>query len=337
MRPAILAVHRGVVGVLLLALLFVGSTPYLQAATKGETVFAEVNGQEIGWAEFNSAVHMAARQRFFHRGAAEGKLDALRVEVARGMIDRILLLEEARRRGISVDSAALDKGYDQALARFRGVQLSAENRLELRHQVEDRLLLGALEQEVKSVPDPTDAEVRSFYERHLDKFTTPAQGRVSVILLNVAPSSSTEVWQAAHDEAAKLYAKLQNGADFAELASIHSADSSADRGGDLGFVHRGMLSAQAQEIVDGLDIGEVSEPVALLQGVALFRLTERKPAEVNPFERVAQRAASLLKRERSEKAWEDLVQALRAKAKIVVHEGALEKQIINGYVPAADY
>ena len=337
MRSTALAVHRRVAGVLLLGLLFVGSTPYLQAATGSETVFAEVDGQAISRVEFDSAVHMAARQRFFHRGPADDKLDALRVEVARGMFDRILLLEEVHRRGLSVEPVVLDDAVDQALARFQGVQLSDENRLELRRQVEEKLLLAALEQEVKSVPEPTDVEVRSYYERHLDKFTTPAQERVSVILLNVAPSSSAEVWQAAHDEAAKLYVKLQNGADFAELATIHSADSSADRGGDLGFVHRGMLSAQAQKVVDGLGVGEISEPVALLQGVALFRLTERKPAEVNPFERVAQRAASLLKRERSERAWEELVRSLRAKAKIVVHEDALEKQIINGYVPAADY
>ncbi len=336
MRSIALVLRRKVVSALL-ALFFAGSTSCLQAAVTGAAVFAEVNGQKIEWAEFDSEVHMAARQRFFHRDAANDKIDALRVEVARRMIDRILLLEEARRRGVSLVPSVFDKEFDSALSRFQDVKLSEENRRELARQVEEKLLLEALEQDVKAVPEPTDAEVRSYYESHLDKFTTPAQERVSVILLNVAPSSSAEVWQAAREEAAKLYGKLQSGADFARLARIHSADSSADRGGDLGFVHRGMLSRQAQEVVDGLGVGEVSEPVVLLQGIALFRLTERKPAELNPFERVAQRAASLLKRERGEKAWRDLIQSLRAKADIVVHEGALKKQIINGYVSAADY
>ena len=319
----------------------VGFAPYLHAAPEGATVFAEVNGQQISQYEFDAAVHMAARQRFFHRDAGEGKLAALRLETAKAIIDRLLLLDEAKRRQMSVSPSALSAQVELEAKRFHVDGLGDEHRRKLmaslHEQVKEKLLLRMLEQEVKNLTEPGEAAVRHYYEQHLDKFTTPAQLRVSVILLRVAPSSGSAVWQAAHDEAGRLYARIQAGADFAELAQLHSSDASADNGGDLGFVHQGMLSPEAQEVVDGLAVGQVSEPVALLQGIAIFQLTERRAAEVNPFERVRQRAISLLQRERGEVAWSELIYALRAKAKIVVrNDGALEQQIMKDYVPAAE-
>ncbi len=323
------------------ALLGIGSSPYLHAAVESETVFAEVDGQVISQYEFDAAVHMAARQRLFHRDPGGERLAKLRLETANRMIDRLLLLTEARQRRIDVPSSLLEARLEQELKRFHVAELEDERRRELvrllRDQAEETLLISRLEEEVKAVAEPSRAEVVRYYEEHLDKFTTPVQMRVSVILLRVAPSSGPAAWQAAHDEASKLYARLQEGGDFAALARIHSADSSADNGGDLGFVHRGMLSSESQEVVDGLGLGQVSEPVVLLQGIALFKLTERQAAEVNPFERVEQRAISLLKRERSEAAWSELIRTLRAKASIVVRrDGALGQQIMKSYGSAAE-
>ncbi len=323
------------------AFLGIGFAPYLHGAVADETVFAVVDGQSISQYELDAAVHMAARQRFFHRDVEPERLAELRLETAQGMIDRLLLLAEARRRAIEIPTLELDEAVELEAKRFHVDDLSDEQRLRLmvllREQTQERLLLQRLERAVKTVGEPAEEDVLRYYEEHLDKFTTPAQLRVSVILLNVAPSSGSAVWQAAHDEAARLHERLLAGGDFAALARIHSSDSSADQGGDLGFVHQGMLSAEAQQVVDKLAPGEVSEPVVLLQGIALFKLTERRAAEVNPFERVQQRAGSLLKRERGEVAWNDLIRSLRAKANIVVrNDGALEQQITKGYVPAAE-
>jgi hypothetical protein len=55
----------------------------------------------------------------------------------------------------------------------------------------------------------------------------------------------------------------------------------------------------------------VSDPVALLEGVAVFRLEDRKLGQLNPLAAVRQRATDLLKRDQSEHAWADLLARLR--------------------------
>ena len=290
-------------------------------------VFATVNGHAISRAELEAAVHGAARQRFYHGGVADERLEALRGEVARELIDRMLLLEEAKRRGVSVSEGALASALEIERRQFRLEELDGDHRQRvlalLRDQVRERLLLERLEADVKASGAFSREAVRAYYAANPDKFTTPPRQRLSVILLKVSPSATPQVWRAAENEAKLLLKRLDQGADFADLARIHSGDASASSGGDLGFVHQGMLTPEAQAAVDELQPGQVSPPVWLLQGVALFRLAERQVAHLNPFEDVEERARGLLSREAAARAWEELVQRLRDQAQLVIHDDTI--------------
>src|SRR6185503_17229974 len=102
-----------------------------------------------------------------------------------------------------------------------------------------------------------------------------------IILLKVDPSSPQAKWDGARNEGAAIAKRLKGGADFKQLAKLHSAEGSAEGGGDMGYVHRGMLPESAQEAIDKLKPGEITEPVALLEGMAIFRLEQRKPPKLN--------------------------------------------------------
>lgn len=326
----------------LAGLLFCGSV--MAQDNVASDIFAEVGGKKISWTEFDAGFHLAARQRFFHKGVSQDKLDALRVEVAQDMIDKLLLLKEVGRRELSISERDVDALVAEERKRFRIDHMSTEQKSNvmsmLRVQAEETLLLERLEVEVKAVSDPSEKSVREFYQRNVDKFTTPEQVRVSVILLRVAPSATPTVWRAAHDEALRLLVRMRSAADsgvrFSELALIHSGDSSAENGGDLGFVHQGMLSAEAQEVVDVLAPNAISEPVMLLQGVALFLVTERKLPELNLFEAVQSRASGLWMRERSTFLWNELLEGLRAGAGVIVYDELINKKITDQYVSVVE-
>ena len=112
---------------------------------------------------------------------------------------------------------------------------------------------------------------------------------------------------------------MEQGADFAELARLRSSDRSAENGGDMGYLHQGMLSPAAQQVVDELQIGELSEPVRLLRGVAIFRVGDRKAASLRAFEDVEKRAQELLIRKQSDQAWASLKQQLKDSTTISVY------------------
>lgn len=311
----------------------------LSVTAAAEALFARVAGESVTRAEYDVAVSMAARQRFYHGNVDEKRRKELRLQVAGELADRILLRQEAMRRGLKVESAHIDREVGQELGRYRVDELSAERRRHLqqmvREQVAERLLRERLERQVKELPPPAQTDVRAYYEANKDKFTTPPQQRLSLILLKVAPSAPVEAWRAAQQEGQRLRRKLMAGGDFAELATLHSGDGSAERGGELGFVHRGMLAPEAQVVVDALKVGEVSEPLNLLQGVALFKLEERKPEVLNPFDRVRERATGLLQRERAEQAWRALLRSLRAKAQVEFYDKEITTEMIWSDAPQA--
>lgn len=286
--------------------------------------FAKVNGVVLTLRDFQGAMMQAIRSKYYHGKVPEEEMAALQRDVARKMVDRVLLVEEARRRGLEPDREQVDRQiamFDEKYAGSERWQAERDKIIPgLRSQLEEDSLVEVLEKQVKSSVAPTDAQVREYYERNPDKFTEPEQVKVSAILLKVDPSSPKEVWEAAIEEAEDIKKRIEGGADFAELARIHSGDPSAENGGDMGYLHRGMLAENVHKALDGISVGDVAGPVVILQGVGLFRLDDRKTPALNEYEDVRERAEALLKRELAGKAWEDLKSRLRSEASIEINE-----------------
>ena len=287
-------------------------------------LFATVNGKAVTQAEFHSAYATFLRQKFYHGQVPQDQLVQARKDVGDKLIDRVLLLEEIERRAIEPDGVEIEKQiqvYDQRYAANPNWQKSREVMLPgLRQQLAQQSRLSRLEQQVRDVPAPTAEEVKAFYTAKPELFTEPEKVRLHSILLAVDPSSARPVWDAAMQEAQSIVKRIRGGADFGEQARLSSKDASAEQGGDMGYLHRGMLPESLQAKVDDFKPGEVPEPIQMLQGIGVFRLDDRIPPKLQDFSRVAERAADLLHRDRKEKAWQDLVAKLRGAATVVIHE-----------------
>ncbi|MCM2288710.1 MAG: peptidylprolyl isomerase [Sulfuritalea sp.] len=301
-----------------------GAAAQNPATTVVLPLYATVNGKPVTQAEFHSAYATFLRQKYYHGQVPQEQLVQARKEVSDKLIERMLLLEEIERRGIQGDSAEVEKQiqvYEQRYASSPNWQKNREALLPgLRQQLTQQSRLSRLEQGVRDVPAPTPDEVKAFYAARPELFTEPEKVRLHTILLAVDPSSAQPVWDAAMREAEAIVKRIRGGGDFSEQARMASKDASAEQGGDMGYLHRGMLPESLQAKVDQFKVGEVSEPIQMLQGVGVFRLDDRIAPKLQDFSRVAERAADLLHRERKEKAWQELVTKLRSAAKIVIHE-----------------
>lgn len=87
-----------------------------------------------------------------------------------------------------------------------------------------------------------------------------------------APEDLSRSREEARALAEQIRAELVEGADFATVARERSEDSSAERGGDLGEVGRGLLMPAYEEAAFQLSPGEVSEVVETPFG---FHIIER--------------------------------------------------------------
>jgi parvulin-like peptidyl-prolyl isomerase len=166
-------------------------------------------------------------------------------------------------------------------------------------------------------------------------FTEPAKQRVSLILLKVDPSSAQAVWDQAMEKGKAIVGRLDKGADFAEVARLHSGDQSAASGGDMGYMHRGAIAEHVAQWLDKLALNQVSEPLQILEGIGIFKVTERVAPQLHPLLKVRDRAVQLWRREQSELAWKGLIDRLRAAAAIKVHDASRYPELASTAAPAS--
>lgn len=280
-------------------------------------IFAKVGDAVITFDEYAGAFNAAARSKFYHGKAPDNEVAALQREVGDQLVARVLLLREAKKRGLKPDAAEIQQvlaGYEQRYGASENWKKNRDKMLPgVTARLEEENIIAQLEKSIRNVPEPTQSEVKAYYSANPDKFTEPQQLRVSLILLKVDPSSPTAVWLKADAEAHALLKRLQSGEDFAAVARKHSADGSASQGGDLGYVHDGMLPESAQEILNAMKPGDISNPVQVLEGMGILKLTDRKPPKLNTFEKVEKRAHDLLVRDRTGQAWTRFVAELKKK------------------------
>ena len=290
----------------------------LAAAAEGE--FASVDGTSISTAEFEAARANAVRQAFYHREVPDAKLDEFSREVAQALIDRVLLQSEIRRRGLVPDEARVRAEIAQYESRYAQSERWQKNRAALLPGLErmlgEREVLERLQAAVRKPGPISDAELERYYEAHKGFFTEPEQARLSVILLKVEPSAPSAAWAAADEEARAIRKRVAAAADFADAARMHASDASAASGGDLGYLHQGMMPESLYEKLGSMKPGDVSEPLRLLEGVAIFRLTERREARLRPLADVKERATQLWRRDEGERRWAEFLARLRAAATI---------------------
>lgn len=294
----------------------VGSAP----ASAQEPMFVEVNGKLISMREYDAFFSSVLRQRFFHGKVPEGQFEAVRKEVADMLINREVMTDEAQRQGFKPDAAKLERAlaeYDRQNGTLPDWKQRREQLLPaIQAQVNQQSLLEQLEKSVRAVPQPTLAEVRIYYDQNLNLFTEPEKLRLSVILLKVDPSATKEVWVKTQEAAQEIYMRIQQGADFAEQARKYSQHESASKGGDLGYLHRGMMPIALENKIDKLTLSVPQEPLTALEGIAIYRLDERTKGTLQDFSVVQVRAQDLLYRNKSEQHWQNTVVRLRAEAKI---------------------
>lgn len=293
------------------------AAPVVPAAPASPEVFAIVGDTVITYDDYAVAFTAAARNKFYHGKAPDNEIAALQRDVAERLVARVLLLREAKQRGMQPDPAEIQKtidGYDKRYGNSEPWKSNREKLIpSLVARLEEENLLAQIEQAARTVAKPTEQEVRAYYESNPAKFTEPEQIRVSVILRRVPPSSASDVWVKAFDEAQEIHKRLQAGGDFEAEARAHSAEGSASKGGDLGYLHAGMLPEGTESIVQALKVGELTAPMQILEGIAIFKLTARKEAKLNSFEAVQGRAQDLLQRDKGELAWNKLVAELKEK------------------------
>ncbi len=294
----------------------------------GKKIAAFVNDTGITEQRVQTAIQNRLPQTAYHQQLSDDRVKEIRGQALQDLIEEELLYQEARRTKLKISVLQIEQQLSEMKQRYesdgqfqKALKQSGLNSLTLMASIERRLLVKEMvRKQVTSGIAMSDQDVADYYEENKTKFTIPEQFHLSQILISVVPGAMADGWQAGQDSARKVVIHLKNGKDFAQMAKNVSADTTTrDKGGDLGWFHKGHLVPELQEAVEKTPVGEITEPVRSIYGFHIFRIEGTRPPRVMPLEEInLEELRSTLTKRSVEKRRKEFIGALRKQATIEI-------------------
>jgi parvulin-like peptidyl-prolyl isomerase len=233
------------------------------------------------------------------------------------VIERVLLNQESKRyweqiprEEIEHTLVELKKQCPDEKELYR--RFEAEDDDELRREIEVQIRVERMLQEVcKELPEPAEDVVLEYYNENRERFRTAEQIRVAHIVKHVDGKTGEED---AHSVMKKVQDDLRDGAVFEMLVAEYS--DCPENGGDLGYIVRGQMVEEFEDLVFNLGVGEMSDVFRTRFGFHIAKVYDRRPTVLRGLEEVKGEIANELKKQMQEKAIDAFVDKLRGKAKV---------------------
>jgi len=161
---------------------------------------------------------------------------------------------------------------------------------------------------VESQVEVTDAEVADFYNKNLKNYTTAEQRSASHILITMSRDADAATQAAAKKKAEAVLAEVRANPDnFAAIAKANSQDpGSAQSGGDLGVVEKGLFVKSVEDSIYALKQGETSGLVQSEFGWHIIKLNSIKPSSQRSLDDAKADIAAELKKQKMSTRYTEL-------------------------------
>ncbi|MBI4677741.1 MAG: peptidyl-prolyl cis-trans isomerase [Elusimicrobia bacterium] len=232
--------------------------------------------------------------------------------VMESMVNRLLLLQEARSRKIAPDKAEIDGRMDafvknrfetqEAFADF--LQRSGATAGMVREEIMQETTIEKLITQAKGL-SVTDKEVQTAFEKNKARLGSPPS--VHLRMMKVKDKAVAD----------EVVAKLKKGAEFASLVEENSLLESKKLKptGDYGFVPQGQLPPEIDKAAFAMKVGETKTLQTKL-GHFVLQILEARAAQAADFNQLKSRLRDALMNEKFQAALPDFVRGLREKADI---------------------
>lgn len=336
------------------------------AAATLPPVVAIVNGQSIPTKLYEMYLKNGQEGLGLDPNSEQGrqKLDQLREGIVSELIDRTLIAEEARRRGLSIPPERMAAAERRAITELGGTDLGGDqkydaylnehhlSRDEYREVVRGQIYGAMLREDLNKGLSVSDEEVKTYYEAHRNDqdFQKPELVTAAHILIAARPNQITqqlereknlsgEALAAAvrtemerrRQRADDLRRKAAAGSDFAALARQSSDDAGTRaRGGDLGSFGRASHPAGFDDAALALKPGAVSAVVQTDFGFHVIKVSAHEPARTQTLAEAAPEVRRRLTTIREAEKLTGWLKDARRKASIRINEpfrfGALKNE-----------
>jgi parvulin-like peptidyl-prolyl isomerase len=244
----------------------------------------------------------AQKQEFPEVGTPQ--YETLKSTLLKGLVQQAQWEQAGAAMGVRVSDKEIDTRLDALKQQyFKGDEDKFKAELDkqgltveqLREQVRARILSDKIYSAVIKKVKVTDAKIKAYYDSHKTQYLQPESREVRHILVKKKSLAD------------ELYAKLKNGADFAQLARKYTQDEASKADGGNFTAYKGKTVEPFDKFVFAAKKGDVSKPIKTEFGWHLIEvLSEVKPAAPQPLADAKDTISSTLlqqEQNRALKAW----------------------------------
>jgi peptidyl-prolyl cis-trans isomerase SurA len=206
--------------------------------------------------------------------------DLLESQVLERLIVRKLQIQRAFRTGIRVSDADIDQAVT-TLAQQNGlsvgqmrqvIESDGEDFSEFRRSIGEEIMTERLRQRVISSMDPiSDTEVDILLAS--EEFGG-GEYNISHIMINLPEGSTPAQIEAGGERINEVYAKLEEGMDFASAAISYSQSQEALEGGEVGWRDLNSVPKDFAEAIRNLKAGQYTVPIRSPAGFHIIRVND---------------------------------------------------------------
>jgi len=233
-------------------------------------------------------------QQYLQLKASDFTNANLRCEVMEELMFQKLLSHQAEIDSLEVTEDEINDAIDQRIDYFVS-QIGSEKKLEdyfgktisqIREEFQtifkEQRLAQRMESKITSGVKVTPQEVLKFYNKIPEDSLPLFPEEIYLSQLVVYPKVDKSERERITKKLNGFKQRVQNGEDFAFLASLYSDDpGSAKVGGDLGFVKKGKLVPKFESVAFRLQEGELSDVVETKFGFHLIQMVKRRGQQFN--------------------------------------------------------
>jgi len=277
-----------------------------------DQIIAQVNEEQIPVEQFDREFKELILES--DKDAKGTNLGALRQVCLDQLIERKILVQEARRAGIQVSPDELKQAISEIETDYPGkgfgekLDLKGTTLEEWKGRLEERLLAEKVIRTASHWQEKIDEkEAFQYYEDHRSSFQINQKVRVRQIVV------------ADGEEAIQILKRLKRGEKFEKVAMQKSLGPEKAQGGDLGYFSPGEKPAEFDQAFN-MEIGAVSEVVKSPYGYHIFKLEEKTEPRQIPFGEARAGILSELERKRGEENYQKWFKSLKGKARVKINK-----------------
>ncbi|MZG31261.1 MAG: hypothetical protein F3741_10760 [Nitrospinae bacterium] len=290
-----------------------------------DKVAAKVNTEIITLSTIEERAELL-RRSYSNSSISVPKQELLR-QALNIIVEEKLQLQEGKKMGFVVDEESIDaavndisrknglaEGQLQAMLESEGRSMSS-----YREHIKNQILVSKISRfEIGNRVKVSDREIMRYYRDHQKEFWQDSQVRARHILFIAKRDAPESVRKEKLKQAKNVLTKILDGADFAELARIHSEDISASDGGDIGIFGRGKMVREFEEAAFSMKKGQVSDIVETEYGYHIIKVEEVLKGKTLTLKDARERISQILAMEKQKQGYEEWIGELKKSAFIEV-------------------